>query len=711
MAVIHVLDKHTAELIAAGEVVERPASVVKELLENSIDAGATQVTVSIESGGVKLIEISDNGTGIDAEYIPTAFIRHATSKIEKPDDLNSIHTLGFRGEALASIASVARVELLTRTEVDEFATCYRIAGGEEQGREPAARAVGTTIRVQDLFYNTPARMKFLKKDSSEGTFVADNVGHVALSHPEVSVKFIREGKLQYVTPGDGQLRSAAYAVLGREFSRDLIEVHSEEGLYRVTGLITPPKSCRASRSMQHFYINGRYVRNRTIMAGMEMAFKGTTMQGKFPGGILLLEMPTDLVDVNVHPAKIEARFARENDVFDVIYHAVKLALAQPGTGERRFTFEADEKEKTEKENDTQSENTVKNNHFTGLSAVIPGQAAPGTLPAQHWQASAPQRSADAPVKTPAFTANNPSVQHAQPASAPAAVPSWRQSAPAEDILDPVVTLHSPEKPDETKVQPEPQPFRAAAAETQLDVHPETDATVDPPLDHMAAWNTMPAAPEIEAATAPYQPEEPAQPEQLGFDVPQGEEPLRYVGEVFRTYILAERGDELCLIDKHAAHERQLYEKLAANYGNVPSQLLLQPAAIDLSAEEKQALLENQPLLENAGLDVADFGGSTVLLRAVPADVEPQNAEDLLVEIADRLLKGSRDALNEHTEWVLHSISCRAAIKAGDKSSPQELMALAEKILSGEVPPFCPHGRPCVLKLTRKELEKQFGRIV
>ena len=711
MAVIHVLDKHTAELIAAGEVVERPASVVKELLENSIDAGATQVTVNIESGGVKLIEISDNGTGIDAEYIPTAFIRHATSKIEKPDDLNSIHTLGFRGEALASIASVARVELLTRTEVDEFATCYRIAGGEERGREPAARAVGTTIRVQDLFYKTPARMKFLKKDSSEGTFVADNVGHVALSHPEVSVKFIREGKLQYVTPGDGQLRSAAYAVLGREFSRDLIEVHSEEGLYRVTGLITPPKSCRASRSMQHFYINGRYVRNRTIMAGMEMAFKGTTMQGKFPGGILLLEMPTDLVDVNVHPAKIEARFARENDVFDVIYHAVKLALAQPGTGERRFTFEADEKEKTEKENDTQSENTVKNNHFTGLSAVIPGQATPGTLPAQHWQASAPQRSADAPVKTPAFTADNPPVQPAQPARAAAAVPSWRQSAPVEDILDPVVTLHSPEKLDATEVQIAPQPFRAAAAETQLDVHPETDTTADPPLDHMAAWNTMPVAPEIEAATAPYQPVQSEQPEQLGFDVPQGEEPLRYVGEVFRTYILAERGDELCLIDKHAAHERQLYEKLAANYGNVPSQLLLQPAAIDLSAEEKQALLENQPLLENAGLDVADFGGSTVLLRAVPADVEPQNAEDLLVEIADRLLKGSRDALNEHTEWVLHSISCRAAIKAGDKSSPQELMALAEKILSGEVPPFCPHGRPCVLKLTRKELEKQFGRIV
>ena len=398
-------------------------------------------------------------------------------------------------------------------------------------------------------------------------------------------------------------------------------------------------------------------------------------------------------------------------MFDVVYHAVKLALAQPGTGERRFTFEADEKEKTEKENDTQSENAVKNSHFTGLSAVIPGQANPGTLPAQRWEAPQPQRPAAATVKTPAFTADTSPVQPAQPVRTAAAVPSWRQSAPAEDILDPVVTLHSPEKPDATEVQIAPQPFRAAAGEAQLDVHPETDTAADPLLDHMAAWNTMPAAPEIEAATVPYQPEEPEQPEQLGFDVPQGEEPLRYVGEVFRTYILAERGDELCLIDKHAAHERQLYEKLAANYGNVPSQLLLQPAAIDLSAEEKQALLENQPLLENAGLDVADFGGSTVLLRAVPADVEPQNAEDLLVEIADRLLKGSRDALNEHTEWVLHSISCRAAIKAGDKSSPQELMALAEKILSGEVPPFCPHGRPCVLKLTRKELEKQFGRIV
>lgn len=713
MAVIHVLDKHTAELIAAGEVVERPASVVKELLENSIDAGATQVTVSIESGGVKLIEISDNGTGIEAEYISTAFIRHATSKIETPDDLTNIHTLGFRGEALASIASVARVELTTRTEVDEFATVYRIEGGEEVSREPGARAVGTTIRVKDLFYNTPARMKFLKKDSSEGTFVSDTVTHVALSHPEVSVKFIREGKLQYVTPGDGQLRGAAYAVLGREFSRDLIELKNQEGVYRITGLITPPKSCRASRSMQHFYINGRYVRNRTMMAGMEMAFKGTMMQGKFPGGILLLEMPADLVDVNVHPAKIEARFARENDVFDVVYHAVKLALAQPGTGERLFTFEAD-KEEEKAENSKKDadiiKNDVKNNNFTGLSAIIRGQADPGVLPQQHWEPAKPAAAPQQPAPAAAM----------QIPTAPS-VPRWKGSAQNEDMLDPFVTLHSP-KLETTKA---PEPFRAAASETQLDVEPEFGETkLHSPQDHMAAWNPAQEAPKEEPESAPGAETEPdapeaaeqetvlAEPEQMNFDPTADQpEPLRYVGEVFRTYILAERGDELCLIDKHAAHERQLYEKLAENYGNVPSQMLLEPAAIDLAAEEKQALLDNIPLLENAGLEIADFGGNTVVLRAVPADVEPQNAESLLVEIANKLLKGGHDALNEHTEWVLHSISCRAAIKAGDKSSPQELLALAEKILSGEVPPFCPHGRPCVLKLTRKELEKQFGRIV
>ena len=708
MAEIHVLDKHTAELIAAGEVVERPASVVKELLENSIDAGASQITVSIESGGVRLIEISDNGTGIEAKYIPTAFIRHATSKIRTEDDLTSIHTLGFRGEALASIASVARVEVLTRTEADECASLYRIEGGEEQPIEPGARGVGTTIRVCDLFFNTPARMKFLKKDSSEGTFVADIVGHVALSHPEVSFKFIREGKLQYVTPGDGQLRSAAYAVLGREFSRDLVEVDNREGVYRVWGLITQPRSCRASRSMQYFYINGRYVRNRTMMAGMEMAFKGTTMQGKFPGGILLLEMPADLVDVNVHPAKTEVRFARENDIFDLVYHAVKLALSQPGTGERQFVFDSEKENNVsdKRENsENKEENAVKNNNFTGLSAVISGQAEPGSLP--HPEEKPLRPAAPAASVTPRTT--QPSAPERDILPLPVKAPE--KAAPASEHTWTTVAAFEPLPMNAALHSPEPPPFRAASSESQLDIEADIDLP-DVTRDHMAAWEPAPDEPERPSLPeASDEPQQSAAPEQLGFDVQDGPEPLRYVGEIFRTYILAERGDEICIIDKHAAHERQLFEKLAAHYGDVPSQLLLEPLVVELSAEEKTALLTNLDLLESAGLEVSDFGGSSVCLRSVPADVEQSSAEDLLVELAAKLAHGSRDALNERTEWVLHSISCRAAIKAGDHTSPQELMALAEKILSGEVPPFCPHGRPCVLKLTRKELEKQFGRIV
>ena len=731
MAEIRVLDKHTAELIAAGEVVERPASVVKELLENAIDAGSTQVTVTIESGGIRLIEISDNGSGIEAKYIPTAFIRHATSKIRTEDDLTHIHTLGFRGEALASIASVARVEVLTRTADAECASVYHIEGGEEQPMEPGARSVGTTIRVRDLFYNTPARMKFLKKDSSEGTFVADIVAHVALSHPEVSFKFVREGKLQYVTPGDGQLRSAAYAVLGREFSRDLVEVDNQEGVYRVRGLITQPKSCRASRSMQYFYINGRYVRNRTMMAGMEMAYKGTMMQGKFPGGILLLEMPADLVDVNVHPAKIEVRFARENDIFDLVYHAVKLSLSQPGTGERLFTFDEpknNEKSKNEESNDIIEENAVKKNSFTGLSAILSGQAAPGTLPHHTAQPAKPvvpsvQAMPTASAgKTAAFQKAETELS-ARETGKEEPEHSWTTVA-SDTPLQQGVSLHSPEPEEGTSTEEpdaeqlaeterealKPPTFRAAANEAQLDVEPEGDEQ-NSGQDHMAAWNPAPPAKPQKSVSSGFAGGLPGTPEQMGFDVQDGPEPLRYVGELFKTYILAERGDEICIIDKHAAHERQLFEKLAADYGDVPSQLLLEPVVVELSAEEKTALLNNLPLLESAGLEIDDFGGNSVFLRSVPADVEQSNAEDLLVELAAKLARGSRDALNEKTEWVLHSISCRAAIKAGDKTSPQELMALAEKILSGEVPPFCPHGRPCVLKLTRKELEKQFGRIV
>ena len=469
--------------------------------------------------------------------------------------------------------------------------------------------------------------------------------------------------------------------------------------------------------MQYFYINGRYVRNRTMMAGMEMAFKGTTMQGKFPGGILLLEMPADLVDVNVHPAKTEVRFARENDIFDLVYHAVKLALSQPGTGERQFVFDSekeDDASNEHKNSGNKEENTVKNNNFTGLSAVISGQAEPGSLP--HLEEKPLRPAAPAASATPRPTQPSaperdilPLPVKAPEKAAPASEHTWTTVA-ASEPLPMNAALHSPEPPQEESVL-EPPPFRAASSESQLDIEADIDLP-DVTRDHMAAWEPAPDEPERPPLPeASDEPQQSAAPEQLGFDVQDGPEPLRYVGEIFRTYILAERGDEICIIDKHAAHERQLFEKLAAHYGDVPSQLLLEPLVVELSAEEKTALLTNLDLLESAGLEVSDFGGSSVCLRSVPADVEQGSAEDLLVELAAKLAHGSRDALNERTEWVLHSISCRAAIKAGDHTSPQELMALAEKILSGEVPPFCPHGRPCVLKLTRKELEKQFGRIV
>ena len=656
MAVIHVLDKHTAELIAAGEVVERPASVVKELTENAIDAGATAVSVSVERGGIAMIQIADNGCGIEAEYIPTAFIRHATSKIEKEEDLESIHTLGFRGEALASVASVSRIELLTKTDADEYAYLYRISGGEEQGIEPAARPVGTTITVRDLFYNTPARMKFLKKDTSEGNYVADVVTQLALSHPEVSFKFVRDGKPQFQTPGDGKLLGAAYAVLSRDFAKDLVPVEHTAGSYTVRGLVTPPKNARASRAMQYFFINGRFVKNRTMMAALEAAYKGVMMQGKFPGCVLSIEMPPQLVDVNVHPAKTEVRFAREKDVFDAVYQSVKCVLITPQSTEKVFSFGGAERAfpADEKAPDAAAKKEP--------SAVpLPGQvkAYSEMITALSSESAVPYRSAKAPD-------------------------IWADEDAAEDVgFMPHTVCRRQEGTPGVQTLPEDRALNSFAAG-------ETAGTE----------NT--AAPQMEAET----------PHQTAFapvEEEQRRDSLRFVGEVFDTYIVTQRGNDMCLLDKHAAHERIIYESLAASYGKVSSQMLLVPVTVQLSAEEKDALVQSEMLLQDSGLEVEDFGGNSVVVRAVPADVVPEDVEDLVVELASRLVSNPRYTTSEKTEWVLHSIACRAAIKAGDKTHAAQLLRLAEDVLDGRVPPFCPHGRPIVLKITKKELEKQFGR--
>lgn len=708
MAEIRVLDKHTAELIAAGEVVERPASVAKELLENAIDAGATQITLSIVRGGIQQLQIADNGSGIEAEYIDKAFVRHATSKISSAEDLGHIHTLGFRGEALASIASVARVEVLTRTEADEYACCYRIEGGEPQGMEPGARPRGTTVTVNDLFYNTPARMKFLKKDVSEGTFVADIVLHEALSHPEIAFRFLRDGKQQFMTPGDGQLRSAAYAVLGREFARDLLPLDGDGGVYKVTGLVTPPRACRASRSAQHFYVNGRYVKNRTMMAALENAYKGTLMQGKYPGAILRVDMPADLVDVNVHPAKTEIRFARESDVFDAVYRTVRAALAAPGSGECRFDLGHVAKENPQ---------------------PAPQQTTlPGSAPAQ----SNPQRPAVAPAQPPQPQKHFNTLSAAEYR----ALNKLTAPVPARTLpgTSGVMELNSVRAPFNAPSTPQfAAPAPHTAQENLLDILPdlpEQQPKAEPAVTTALAQQPAPA--QLENIESPELPEEEnsatglsalpithnaptAQadipPEQTTFAPAPASLPLRVVGEVFKTYIITERNNELCLIDKHAAHERILFEQLAKDYGSVPSQMLLVPVQVNLSAEEKQALLAHQELLQNSGVEVDDYGGFTVVVRAVPADVPVDDVGDMVLELANHLLNGGRDALREKTEWVLHSIACRAAIKAGDRTTTDEMLALAQKIMDGSVPPFCPHGRPCVLKLTRKELEKQFGRLV
>lgn len=686
MAEIRVLDKHTAELIAAGEVVERPASVAKELLENSIDAGATQISLAIERGGIRQLQIVDNGSGIEPQYIDKAFIRHATSKIATADDLGHIHTLGFRGEALASIASVARVEVVTRTENDEFACVYRIAGGEEQGIEPGARAVGTTITVNDLFYNTPARMKFLKKDASEGTFVSETVLHAALSHPEISFRFTKDGKQQFITPGDGSLRSTVYAVLGREFARDLLDVDGGDELYHVTGLVTPPRACRASRGAQHFFVNGRYVKNRTMMAALENAYKGTVMQGKFPGGVLMLTMPADLVDVNVHPAKTEIRFARESDVFDAVYRAVRSALATPGSGECRFEMghTAPEEIKTPATPPTTAPAAPAR---TAQPVPPPKTGGFKTVSAVEYRAMAglvkdiPARKLPGTAATLTVESEKPTYQVAARSVTP--LTPLASMTGEESVLDILPDIPETEKipaaqPAPAEIVPEPRP------ESEPEPEPETEQT---------ALSALPQA------------------EQTTLIPPPATEELRLVGEVFKTYIITERGSELCLIDKHAAHERILFEKLAKDYGNVAAQMLLVPVQVNLTAAEKLAVLQNTELLADAGVEVEDFGGATVVVRAVPADVAVDDVEDMLTELAAHLAEGGRDALREKTEWVLHSIACRAAIKAGDRTGSAEMLVLAQKIMDGTVPPFCPHGRPCVLKLTRKELEKQFGRLV
>lgn len=681
MAKINLLDKHVAELIAAGEVVERPASVIKELIENSIDAGATSVTVELQNGGAVLMRVTDNGSGIAREDVATAFLRHATSKVLNAEDLDAIGTLGFRGEALASVAAVARVELLTRTEQELAGTRYVIEGGQEQEIEDAGCARGTTITVRDIFFNVPARMKFLKKDTVEANAVAAILDKIALSHPEIAVRFLRDGKETLRTPGDGQLKSAVFAVFGREFTAGLIPVEYEyEGL-RVTGFVSKPANARPNRSMQQFFINGRAIKSRTAMAALEQAFKGSLMVGKFPACVLHLSIAPAAVDVNVHPAKLEVRFINERPVFDVVYYGVKTALSK-GDTPNRVTLP------------------------TPAQPPKPVQPTQGSLPFDP-----PPSVKMEQIAMPGVYANTPATK------APALHDSGSASAVDE------IEISIPKTPAyQGGVAFGSQPLKASfdAMPAVKPAFEEKDTIVSAPVaqiplprEEIALEQQIVSQSTIEKHTPPAVAAEPeAEPKPL---VERDKlQESRYIGQAFGTYILLERpsdtGGELVLIDLHAAHERLLYEQLKEQSGTAFSQMLLQPVPVMLEKNEYAAVLASLELCEAAGFEIDDFGAGTVLVRSAPLSLTGEDVPDAVMEMAGYLAEAKTDVTTERLDWLYHNIACRAAMKAHDDRTPQELMALARRLEENPELRYCPHGRPISIVLTQRELEKQFGRV-
>ena len=669
MPVIRQLSPHVADLIAAGEVVERPASVVKELMENAIDAGASAVTVEIEHGGMTLIRVSDNGGGIPADQAATAFLRHATSKISTEYDLEAIGTLGFRGEALAAISAVSRIDLLTKTADTPLGTALTLEAGVVLSQEEAGCPNGTTMVVRDLFYNTPARLKFMKKDAAEGAAVFAVVQRLALSHPELSVKFIRDSKQELLTPGDGQLKSAVYAVLGRDLALGFAPIQgSGEGM-SVSGFASLPACCRGSRSFQHFFVNGRYIKSRTMMAALEEAYKNQKMVGRFPGCVLHLTVKPNAVDVNVHPTKTEVKFQSEQQVFSTVYHAVLSALTRDRTRPQAVL-------QAPKVQDTVTPNQ------TSLTFQDVTAAPQAVQPQTGWKA--------APTYRPA---PRQSAQAARPAQA--AQTPQRPAPRTKPDIPPQASAGSPFR----RVTPLPsakeeKPFAQAAAPV-----PAQEA---PPVPE-AATQPVPAAPASETSSQQALKAPAPTPE-----VASQEQPWLIRGELFRTYIMVEQGDKVVLIDKHAAHERANFDRLKAADYQPMVQELLSPVTFIPAPEDRTALLEQLPLLARFGFEVEEFGGSALAVRACPDYLDAGDIEDALLELAQRLqVNGAADPAAARDE-LMHTMACKAAIKGGQKNGSAELEEVVQMVMSGAVK-YCPHGRPVAIELTKYQLEKQFKR--
>ena len=666
---IQQLETHVADLIAAGEVVERPASVVKELVENAVDAGASAVVVEIQRGGMGMIRMTDDGCGIAPGELPTAFLRHATSKLRTPEDLGKIGTLGFRGEALAAISAVSRVDILTRQRGADCGASLHLEGGVPGQVEEAGAPEGTTIRVADLFYNTPARLKFMKKDSAETAAVAGLMQHLALSHPDISFKFIKDGAEALHTPGDGKLDSAVYAALGRDFARTLVPVEGRGGEVAVSGFVTAPLMGRGSRSMQVFFVNGRFIKSQLLTAALEEGYRNQIMKGKFPGCVLSVTLPVTAVDVNVHPAKTQVKFAREREVFDAVYHTVLDCLDAKGA-----PIPAPK---------------------AAEQVVNPRQDFFQTMDAKTYREQG-AKGAERPAAPARQT----------PPARPAWDTEWRTAAKVADSAPerPAYRTFRPlEKPTGSAFGKPPASVAERAAET-----PERPAA--PAAAETAAQKEAPVGPE--AARRPFVPAIPAAQQALDLPAqqtiePPRETPWRIAGEVLHTYIICESGDGcVWLIDKHAAHERVNFDRLKAAQTPPMRQTLLQPIAAELDREAGALLLENLPLLEQFGFACEDFGDGAILVREVPADIDAADTVATLEEFAENLRTG-RD-LAEKRENLLHTMACKAAIKGGWTSDVSELKVLVEKVQSGEVR-FCPHGRPVAVKLTKYELEKMFKR--
>ncbi len=669
MPEINILDKHVAELIAAGEVVERPSSVVKELMENSIDAGATLITVEIRRGGITYIRITDNGCGIDRSNIRKAFISHATSKISSADDLDSILTLGFRGEALASVAAVSKVEMLTRAESEDIGTRYCVEGSQETLLDDAGCPKGTTIIVRDLFFNTPARMKFLKKDVTEANAVAGVVDRIALSHPEVCVRFIREGKEVLATPGDGNIKNTIHAIFGKEFSQGLIPCEYELNGIRVNGFISKPVHARANRTMQFFFLNGRLIKTRTAMAALEQAYKNSIMVGKFPSCVLNISIPPMAVDVNVHPAKTEVRFADEKKIFDAVYYCVKFAL-ESGDTRPQMSFEAKAQMKVNAQSMPQPPKAEQTFINLNLRKTQPEPVKESPKP-------------EVPVRPLAE----------------------KVTAPSENNRNEEIPV---KKPAENFLKVE------SGVKTNENIQSDDDILLNNPTVSDVKEEIRPVAEEIavceekaeEIITETLTPPETEPETELTVSV----EPFKVIGEAFKTYILVEQGDKMLVIDKHAAHERIIFNSLKKEQNGVESQMLLTPVTVTLSKEEYNALLENTKLLSKAGYCVEDFGQGMVIVTECPTYIQSGDIEPIVIELAGYLADNQKDMIPEKLDWIYHSTACRAAIKAGDKTTAYEQQKFVEQLLSMPDVRYCPHGRPVMIEMSKKDLEKNFGRI-